>query len=622
MPASDRKKSLTTIGLVALLLGAWLMATPYFGIRHDAILYTAQALNRLHPEVYGHDLFFRFGSQDGFTVFPALYAAMIEWLGVDSAARVLAVLGKLSWFASLLYFSASFTRGIARWLGLAIVVSYSPYFDSHHVFSYGESFVTARIFAEALVLLALGFMLRARVALATAALVVSVSFHPLVALPGIGAAVLLHRWKSVASLMTLCVGAVGLAVTLAVAGLEPFARLLAQFDPEWLGVVLQRNPYAFLDMWDGNAFGGVVFLAVVLVTGRQTLDDRSRRIADAMLILCGGMLFLSWVGATVFRNVLLTQLQLWRALWLVRITALLLLGALTPVLWKGTSGQRLHLSGLWSAALLGPTVVAGALAVLVAILGAVLDRSSSPRNSPRIVSVTCLAVLSFGLFWKILDFHSGATWMNVYFDRPVWLIATADIVPVVSVTILLGWIGRRFGNSGSAFVIVSGATILAVGAWTWEGRGASDFLWSESAQASSATVREKIPVAANVFWPDGLERTWFWLGRAHYASRLQTAGSLFSRATAVEAARRQTRLRTLGLDEGNPYWDRSFPTQGLGEGSITPDGARFLCQDPELDFLVLPAGTDIAYVMEFPDPTGLARKRLIDCNELRNGRNI
>jgi len=56
-----------------LLIGAlWLSTHRYFGIVHDGRLYTVQALRALDPARWTDDLYFRFGSQDAFTVFSAL----------------------------------------------------------------------------------------------------------------------------------------------------------------------------------------------------------------------------------------------------------------------------------------------------------------------------------------------------------------------------------------------------------------------------------------------------------------------------------------------------------------------------------------------------------------------
>jgi hypothetical protein len=59
----------------ASFISALLLLThAYSGIRHDSILYFGQALLQLDPSTFSKDLFFEFGSQAQFTVFPQLMA--------------------------------------------------------------------------------------------------------------------------------------------------------------------------------------------------------------------------------------------------------------------------------------------------------------------------------------------------------------------------------------------------------------------------------------------------------------------------------------------------------------------------------------------------------------------
>ena len=46
------------------LLAIWLLTHRYFGIQHDGIFYGVQALARIDPTAYRHDIFFALGSQD------------------------------------------------------------------------------------------------------------------------------------------------------------------------------------------------------------------------------------------------------------------------------------------------------------------------------------------------------------------------------------------------------------------------------------------------------------------------------------------------------------------------------------------------------------------------------
>lgn len=574
----------------------------------------------MRPDIFGRDFFFNFGSQDSFTLFPAIHAWVIELLGLDRAALLLTILGKLVWFPALLIFSSSFLSGPALWLGVAVVVGYSPYFDAHKVFSYGESFVTARVFAEALVLTGLGLAIRGRYLLGVGALSLASALHPLMALPGIATVLLVSQWKSIRRPMVIGSGLAVVAVVMGILGVEPFDHLFIKIDPAWLDIVLRRNEYVYLHKWDANAFGRMVFLAVILVVARKKMSPPVTRIAIAMLVLGVVTLWLSWLGASVIHNALLTQLQLWRALWLVQLTSLLLLGGLTPTLWRGYDNYRILLVVLWCAALL-EGVSAGMMAGVGLLVSIAVERWRPDWKASRVINGTVVLIICYSLFWKWLSLSYLMTAWNVYFDRPAWQTLVSDIVVVTALSAISLLLSRYFSWAGVTAVLALGAGMTIAGTSAWAGRTTTRLLWDEPARVAAAThLRQLVPSGATVFWPDGLEKTWFWLRRAHYVSGPQTAGVLFSRDTALEANRRQSKLRALGFQDGNPYWGWStpLPRDKISEsGMNSPDVERRLCEDPILDYLVLPAGMHLAVVATFLDPLNGAKRELINCRALQ-----
>jgi len=75
-PLNSCTTSRLGLGVVGLLgIATWALSHSYRGIFHDAGLYTLQALARLHPDSLPEDVFLKFGSQDGFTIFSPIYAA-------------------------------------------------------------------------------------------------------------------------------------------------------------------------------------------------------------------------------------------------------------------------------------------------------------------------------------------------------------------------------------------------------------------------------------------------------------------------------------------------------------------------------------------------------------------
>src|SRR5689334_23169132 len=70
----QRVRSLESATALLLLASLWLATRPYSGMIHDARIYLVQGLSHLYPGAFADDLFFKFGSQDGFSIFGPLLA--------------------------------------------------------------------------------------------------------------------------------------------------------------------------------------------------------------------------------------------------------------------------------------------------------------------------------------------------------------------------------------------------------------------------------------------------------------------------------------------------------------------------------------------------------------------
>ena len=607
--------SMAQLGLAAIVAAVWLMAHPYFGVYHDALLYTAQALNRLWPDIYGRDLYFRYGSQDQFTVFSSMYAWAIAGLGIDRAALLLTAIGKLLWCGGLVFFLASYLRQFPLWLGMIVVAGFSSPYDGAQIFFYGESFVTPRPYAEALCLLALGLVVRGREVPAGLALLLALVLHPLMALPGLVAAGLFSRLPG---RLLLSAGFFGMVVAtgLGLIGVEPFVRLVTCFDATWLDLVEKHNSNVFVDTWRSDFLGQAATLATILWFCRRLYkDDLIGRLAGRSLLLGFGGLLVAWLGASVFHNVLLTQLQVWRVLWIVQIIALSLLGALSVRLWpSGRAIDRVLLIGLWSALVLKGLFV-GALVLAVACIWLALDRHRPDWRPTKLIWLT-MSLLPFAAVVTDLGVRRNEILMW-HGRRPVWQLLLGDPVLAVLVFALLVWLVGRWRRIGSiaAGLIGGGVLLVAVPAWFSQ----SEENWESAGSVS--TLRAIVPIGATVYWPDTPEGVWFWLRRAQYASRAQGVGTLYSRDTAMLSAFRQARLLALGFGDGDPYLDSSHDALlGVIDARVFRPGlmeASSLCQDPELDYLVFPAKSELAPIgFRFTYPFDKADYDLLDCHRL------
>lgn len=232
-------------------LALWLIARPFQGIWHDGRLYALQALQILNPATFTTDLFLRYGSQDQYSIFSAFYAVAISSWGLSQGTMILQGLGLVLWF-----FSAwALTRvlpGKQAVLSLLLIVSLDGHYGSHGVFSYGEGFLTARLYAEAFSLAGLAAWLVGRKKLGGLAFAVACVLHPLMTLPAlmVGLGMLLRPkiWLGLMIAVVFC------ALGLGVIGLTPFTGLLKPMDPLWLKLVASRSPFLFLNTWEWAGF--------------------------------------------------------------------------------------------------------------------------------------------------------------------------------------------------------------------------------------------------------------------------------------------------------------------------------------------------------------------------------
>jgi hypothetical protein len=145
-----------------------------------------------------------------------------------------------------------------------------------------------------------------------------------------------------------------------------------------------------------------------------------------------------------------------------------------------------------------------------------------------------------------------------------------------------------------------------------------------------ADWRDRIPTGSNVFVANGQDSgsfVWFTLQRNNYLSPSQSAGVVFSRATALEVLRRSQVLQPLT----DPNW--KFLTGLRSPYSVspqsvavrTPSGFRPLtsqtliavCRDPLLGFVVSPdnAGFD---PVTHAQPGIWRNWKLYDCGHVRS----
>ncbi len=545
-PPDDRRADIP-VWLGALLVATlWLLARPYVGLRHDGVLYLGQALLHIVPQTMSRDVFFAYGSQDSFSVVSTVLAGLYQRWGVD----VVQIVVPSACHVALLAVAYRLLKPLPvaeRWLGLVALALLSHVYGGRAIFAFAERFLTARTLAEPLVLAALVALLNRRGWLAGLCIVAAAAVHPLVALPGlaIGWVLLCHvdrRWTW-AGLLVLA------PLTLAAAGVSPFAALFDRYDDAWWAVTQRYNGQVLLSVWKGVDWQIVGLDLAVLAAATRLLPVAPARLARATIFATLGLLLVSWLGADVSRNVLLTQLQVWRVLWLTHMLSLLFLPALGLWCWRQGVAGRL------SALALAATVVAvnsfwegGWVFFLWTVGSALLMRTGAPMSAAvQRVAIWSTGVALAGLSTAVVARTAG---MLIGPDE-VLSVPTASLLiftlPTLAFPAAFGvlWAWRR-GRALAAAALLLLALSAVFGATQWDRRNA----WVrhlETGLNQEHPFAHLIPPLAQVYWHENPAATWLLLKRASYVSVDQGAGVLFSRRTAMEFQRRRDGFAALQM---------------------------------------------------------------------------
>jgi hypothetical protein len=582
--------------LLAALLAivAWmLLAHPYEGVRHDGTLYLGQALLNSRVPALAHDVFFVGGSQDRYSIYSHLMVRLYEHLGLlrthvgvmlSSWALMLgAVLTLLRRFAP--------EGSLALWGALGFAVM-SPIYGGSWVFGYSENFVTARSFAEPLLLWALAALLAGRRRVAVALQVAGALFHPLMSLP-----VITISWCFLAETdrrWLWLLAAVPAALLAALGGIAPWDGLLKTYDPYWWALVETGNEQVLLSNWSlQDKLSVVLDLAVLLAISRLRPLDDATRMLYATVVTTVVFIALSALGADGWHAVLLTQLQLWRAHWVAHLLAMALAPWLLAQLW-----QR---GGLWPA-----SACALALALLNSHIGmnhgsaalALWALASLAAWRVRTVSRPMLQLACGGILFVVLGLGAdqmAGEWRQLTWESPSTLwsdglfkLAAFPLVAAAGFAGLLRWAERSRAHALTAVAL--GAILLGATVSHWDQR--PDLARAiESTAPGHLPFGDHIPPDASVYWPEQLAHVWSLLERPSHFSKQQGAGVLFNRYTGLVFGPREEQYRRINEDRercrNGAMLTRDIAAKRACE-MPSMDRLTTLCNQPDApDFLVL-----------------------------------
>jgi hypothetical protein len=613
-----------------LVIGIWMARHPFAGIVHDSRLYVAQALHALQPDIFGQDLFFKFGSQDEFTLFSTLFAPLVAWLEPSAAAMIVVAAGHALWLsgaAALALRLASAktsdkTSGRAAAVGGLVLVAAMPaFYGGLHTLSFGEGFATPRLPAEGLALWALWALTQNRLAMAAAIAAAIALLHPLVAATALGAGFLVlafrdRRW-AVAGLAGLAAVAV-----MAFAGVAPFDRLAQTMDPEWLAVVAERNTYLFPASWQARDWCAIVFAAAATLASAAILSGWRRHLMLAATLTGLGGLLVTHLGADIWRNLFLIQVQPYRALWLMQVFACLGTGLLIVRLWRmppdGPSLAALiglaWMTGLALHPVVGVSV--GCVAYAIAALrlrGAMPPFPAAVQTASNVAAGLLLAFLAVGRLYVLVQRMAANPGDAVLLD----VASIFGIVEIATAAVLALGIARIFPRAARTVLPLAALMLVVVAAAGWDRRDA----WSQTlAQTNAATsLDSQLADTAQVYWESDVRGAWLLLRRPSYISYTQGAGLAFNRRTALAFRDRARALQPVTPGELIVAF-RSGPVTPLTPLTLPPltrgDVAAACRNASGLDAMVLPRAVPAAYAAEWELPTPIydaeaARKGVI-----------
>jgi hypothetical protein len=584
-----------TLSLGLMLVTLWLLMHGYHGLTGDGQIYAFQAFARLNPQLRG-DLYLQNTSQDQFTLFSPLYAWCIGLLGLENAARLLTLVFTVWFLAAAWSFARSVTGRAAAWLAVAFLLIIAGDYGASGVFQVLDPFLTARLPAEALTITALGCHVGGMKRLGLLLPLGALFIHPLMALPGL--LLLICLWLPVRVGVIGAIG--GVCATLAIAvvaiNLPTASHVLTIMDAPWLDVVRERSQFLFLQLWsihdwDVNAqpFIYLGFTAIAVA------DERIRNLCAAAALVGTAGLAVAFIGGLIGPVAILLQVQAWRWVWITVFISAALVPVTALQVWRdekcGPLCALLLVSG-WTL----PGVDGTACVTLALIFW--LTRA---HISSRVA--TYIRWLSAALGTAIVVWILTKCWAIVSPPTPPSGRAPLGVVQVQNMfalkipAVLLGalvWWGIR--ASRTTWVPMFLSAMLA----------AFSILIFPAAFRQPRTLAAAADIHEFADWANVIPPTstvvvvpphdvgafvWFTLGRPNFLALDQSAGVVYSRATALEVRRRSEVLLPL-MDPDWKILTSLRAKSGSGrknEATTRPLTAKNLiqvCADPRLGFVI------------------------------------
>jgi hypothetical protein len=573
------------VSLILIYAALWTIARPYRGLVHDARLYALQTLSKVEPEIFGGDLFLRFGSQDNFSVFSALNAVLVTALGLEQATATLTFALSVAWLALGFLIARELNGARLGLLSLGALIVVPGWYGAYEVFQINEMFLSARLPAEVLAMAALlVYLLRLRW-LGLALGVLSALVHPLMAIPMIGLLLLIALRELRGP------GSTPAVVILVVLG-ATVATLLVPSESmalhsEWLAVLKTRNPFLFVGNWRFLDWQNhALVLLTLILSARALADPRARQVALCAAWVGASGVVLAAIAAALPDYPTLLRVQPWRWMWVSNLLAIILAPALLLSLWGravGTS-ERTAATLILSAWLLGSSG-GGILATAAAVTCFAGSRLS--QQSATLIAKGARVTLAAVVLSALVAAFQFAAFPNDTNRDPIWIQRIVNFFGPTSMslmTVAAFWalVTTRQNRCVVAALAVASVFMLA----SLGPRSVRDWTAVEYSQVHHQSFekwRSVIPEDAEVLWPGYTIATWLLLERRSYFSSDQLAGLLYSPRMTEEMGRRAAALSPLARPG---WWTRSDGSKEAKPKPLSVGILLAVCKRGGPDFIV------------------------------------
>jgi hypothetical protein len=579
---------ISTVAVILLLVTLWMLLRGYHGIVGDGQIYALQALARIHPQL-AVDLYLQNTSQDQFTIFSPIYAWFIERLGLEHAARLLTLVFTVWFLAAAWSVARMLTSRDGAWLAVAFLLIAAGSYGGSGVFQYADLFLTARLPAEALVVTALACYVRGWKRAAFAISIATFLVHPLIALPGL----LLLTCLAVpirVSILGALLG-VGITLTTAIAATQYswVSQRLLVMDSTWLRIVQERSQFLFLQLWSFRDWDlNVRPFFYVAFTALAFEDGRIRKLCMAAVLVGVAGVSVALIAGLIGPVALFVQGQAWRWLWIPAFIAALLLPVTALEVWRDERGGPLCVILLVSGWTL--SAVNGTACISLGLLLWILR----PHIGPRIAEYSrWLAVALFIaiIVWILVQSRQIVGSVHAPVAR-IQEIFGLKILSVLCAAIIFWWL--HTSRHACTPTLVAGA-LATVSIFLLPAAFKQSHILAAAADIDEfSDWRSVIPPMSTVLVVPAQDVgafVWFTLQRPNYLTLDQSAGVVFSRATAMEVQRRSDVLLPL-MD---PNWKiltnlrESAAAKHKINPAVRPLSAMSLahvCEDPALGFVI------------------------------------